>query len=91
MSSDSCRQIDSDHVKLYKDSECTELWTDNSKIVWQEPLANEFVMKVVKSRSSLQINAYVGETTLGLVKGCRHYQFEICGLETVSLKMTPLF
>lgn len=40
MSSASCRKTDNTHVKLYSDSTCTTVWTNTTKILWAEDVAN---------------------------------------------------
>ena len=85
MSSTSCRQIDNTHVKLYTDSSCTTVWTDTTTILWAEDVTNQFRIKVKTSVSQKQ-SVWVGETTLGLIKGCKQFTYEVCGTETLSLK-----
>lgn len=86
MSSASCRSLDNTHVKLYSDSSCSTTWTDTSKIIFAEDVANEFRIKVIKDTGFVPTSVFVGETTLGLVEGCKNYTFEVCGVEIVSLK-----
>jgi hypothetical protein len=87
MSSASCRSIDNTHVKLYSDSTCTTDWTDTSKLYLAEDVSNEFKIKVESSVPQIT-SAYVGETTLGNVKACKQYDFEVCGTEIVSVNDT---